>query len=126
MFTDAMRAGRNGSTSGSSKPGTVFMAVGAGHLAGDRSVVALLKNGRASRYAASSETRSTRQLAFRRRLARIGARLPTHGHPWRRGGASIIEGICEMSEQLTLPAERANGLAREPPVNCVAMAGSPP
>ena len=31
-----------------------------------------------------------------------------------------------MSEQLTLPAEHANGLAREPPVNCAAMAGYPP
>ncbi len=62
-------------------PGTVFVAVGAGHLAGKDSIQNWLG-------AKGLHARRLEQLPNlpKAALLPIGARLPAHGHPWRRGG----------------------------------------
>ncbi len=63
------------------RPGTVFVAVGAGHLAGKDSVQNWLgaKGLHARRIGQPPNLPKAALLP-------IGARLPNHGHPWRRGG----------------------------------------
>ena len=63
-------------------PGTVFVAVGAGHLAGKDSLLVRL----AERGHALAARLLTPRTCFSKRVS-LRARAPGHGHPWRRGGS---------------------------------------
>ena len=74
-------------------PGTVFVAVGAGHLAGKDSVLVRLAE-RGITIAPRRTDPVLAKLAFPSAPA-LGRALPGHGHPWRRGGVLLNRRIAK-------------------------------